>query len=147
LLFTVFIMMLLTVIGITPLHKVVAQTPEATSVPTVTTNNQWKPQLSMVQGVEMALVPPGCFMMGSEKGNDDEQPVSKICFDKPFWIDKVDVTNAQFKQFGGKAQQKGSWKDDNRPRERVTWFEARDFCALRGARLPTEAEWEYAARG
>lgn len=112
-----------------------------TSVPTITANGQWKPVVQNFDGVEMVLVPPGCFMMGNS-GEGGKQ-----CFDTPFWIDKNDVTNGQFKDFNGKAAYASNWTGDNRPRESITWYEARDFCALRGARLPTEAEWEYVARG
>jgi formylglycine-generating enzyme required for sulfatase activity len=95
----------------------------------------------------MVLVPAGCFMMGSEDGQSDQKPVHEQCFDAPFWIDHYEVTNAQFAQFKGQAGRASEWTGDNRPRESLTWFEARDFCQARGARLPTEAEWEYAARG
>ncbi len=120
---------------------------QPTAIATVTANQQWTPQTQRFDGVDMVLVPPGCFLIGSENGNNDEQPVTKICFDKPFWIDKYAVTNAQFRRLNGKAERDSEWTGDNRPRESVTWFEARDFCSLRGARLPTEAEWEYTARG
>jgi len=102
--------------------------------------------------VPMVLVPPGCFMMGSDPTKDpqaqsDEEPQTKICFAQPFWLDETPVTQAQFKLFGGEAAHASYFSGDNRPVESITWFEATDFCAKRGTRLPTEAEYEYAARG
>jgi formylglycine-generating enzyme required for sulfatase activity len=85
--------------------------------------------------------------MGSEKGEKDEQPVHRVCFTRPFWLDKYEVTNAQFEAFGGAAKQISGWTDVAFPRQHLNWNEASAYCALRGARLPTEAEWEYAARG
>lgn len=134
-----------------------SDTPTATLTPTaiplgfpgnpVTSNAQWQPVTQIFDGVEMVLVPAGCFMMGSDDGEEDEKPARQQCFAEPFWIDKYEVTNAQFEQFNGQAGSESNWTDPNRPRERITWFEARDFCELRGGRLPTEKEWEYAARG
>jgi formylglycine-generating enzyme required for sulfatase activity len=121
--------------------------PGPTAIPSMTSNQQWKSITKSINGVEMVLVPPGCFMMGSADGASDEKPVKQQCFDKPFWLDKTEVTNAQFEQFKGQAAGASRWTDPQRPRETITWFEARDFCAQRGARLPTEREWEYAARG
>lgn len=103
-------------------------------------NEDWRATVQDFGGVEMVRVPPGCFLMGSYHGRRDEQPVHEVCFDRAFWIDRTEVTNAGFGS-------QGVFAGDDRPRENLTWFEARDFCAARGARLPTEAEWEYAARG
>jgi len=111
------------------------------------TNTDWQPFEQNFDGVTMVLVPTGCFTIGSEGGWDDERNGNEICFDTPFWIDKYEVSNAQFASFAGAAASASNWTEPNRPRERITWFEARDFCASRDARLPTEAEWEYAARG
>lgn len=128
--------------------------PIPTQIPPVTANRQWTPLSHRVDGVEMVLVPPGCFTMGTANPPSsfaDEQPATQVCFAKPFWIDKTDVTQAQFKQFGGTAESRSvypsAFAEDQRPEDGITWFEARDFCTKRGARLPTEAEWEYVARG
>jgi formylglycine-generating enzyme required for sulfatase activity len=113
----------------------------------VARNIDWTPSADRFGIFEMVLVPAGCFQMGSSDGADDEKPPHPQCFDSPFWIDKVEVTNGQFVQLSGNAEETGSWTAPNRPRESISWFEARDFCITRGARLPTEREWEYAARG
>ena len=110
-------------------------------------NSDWVPVEQTFRGVAMVLVPPGCFMMGSRFGEEDEEPVHEVCFSDPFWVDKYEVTNAQFTEFGGSAANVSYWPDPLHPRSRVTWEEANSFCALRGASLPTEAQWEYAARG
>ncbi len=115
-------------------------TPPPSGLEPVTRNADWTPVIEEFDGVEMALVPAGCFMMGSEDGGDDEKPVHEVCFEEPFWIDVYEVTN---KQYGSEGYYSGS----TRPRESVTWTEAVAHCESRSARLPTEAEWEYAARG
>ena len=103
-------------------------------------NADWTPVERDFGGVTMMLVPAGCFMMGSKDGGSDETPVHEQCFDVPFWIDKYEVTNTQY----GSS---GRWSEDNLPREIVSWFDAIEHCESRGAQLPTEREWEYAARG
>lgn len=113
----------------------------------VTRNAFWVPAIDTFDGIDMLLVPVGCFMMGSDTGDLDERPVNAQCFNQPFWIDRFEVTNAAFERLGGRAAAATDWPEPNRPRTSVTWLEARDFCASRGSRLPTEAEWEYAARG
>lgn len=103
-------------------------------------NTAWQPIRKMFGGVEMVEVPAGCFMMGDVKGRRDEQPVQQVCFDYPFWIDRYEVSNGQYGS-------DGPFPGAQKPHTNETWFGAREFCLKRGARLPTEAEWEYASRG
>jgi formylglycine-generating enzyme required for sulfatase activity len=108
----------------------------------VTSNAAWQVETRLVDGVEMVFVPPGCFIMGSTLGRPNELPPHPQCFDRPFLIDRYEVTNAQY----GAAWPE-SWTDPDRPRIVVNYDDASAHCQRRGARLPTEAEWEYAARG
>jgi formylglycine-generating enzyme required for sulfatase activity len=103
-------------------------------------NADWEPVTRRFGDVEMVKVPSGCFTMGSDYGRRDEIPMTEICFDQPFWIDRYEVTNGQYGS-------DGPFPGTDQPHTNQTWFEAAEFCERRGARLPTEAEWEYAARG
>jgi formylglycine-generating enzyme required for sulfatase activity len=126
----------------------IAPTPEAFrgTATAIAKLVDWEPVIQDFDGVEMVQVPAGCFWMGSIL-NADEQPVHEVCFDKPFWIDRYEVKNRDFERQGGKASHNVGGGDPTHPRIGITWFEAQDFCELRGGELPTEAKWEYAARG
>ena len=103
-------------------------------------------------GMELVRMPAGEFMMGSDADRPDEKPLHKVTISQPFYLGKYEVTQAQWQEVMGTnpSHFKG---DPNRPVERVSWKMVQEFISKLNAReghtlyrLPTEAEWEYAAR-
>jgi len=92
---------------------------------------------------EMVSIEAGCFQMGSDKGAQDEQPVHEVCV-SAFKMDTYEVTQREFQQQMNTNSSR--IKGADLPVESATWVEADEFCTKVGKRLPTEAEWEYAAR-
>ena len=65
----------------------------------VTANDQWEPVIREFNGIPMVLIPAGCFLMGNDNSLPEERPVHGICFDRPFWIDRTEVTVSHFAAF------------------------------------------------
>jgi serine/threonine protein kinase len=139
-------------------------TPTATGTPVTTSTSQPSLEIGSTltrekDGMLMVFVPAGEFTMGSEIGENDEKPVRQIYLDA-FWIDKFEVNNQQYvkcvnaqvctdpSQFSSKTiidyYQNPAYK--NFPVLYIDWNQARTYCEWVGGSLPTEAQWEKAAK-
>lgn len=114
-----------------------------------------------IPGLKMKFVyvAPGSFYMGASDGARDEKPVRRIKLAKGYWIGKYEVTQSEYRSVMGNNPSR--FKGANKPVEQVSWNDAVQFCTELTARehaanrlpsdckyrLPTEAEWEFVARG
>ena len=136
--------------------------PQATSTKTATPVPTSLPtEITDAKGVQMMLIPSGEFTMGTgATANSDEQPAHQVYLDA-FYMDNYEVTNALYRacvdaghcnppqntSFNNSFSYYGNSQYDNYPVIYVDWNQAKAYCEWRGGSLPTEAQWEKAARG
>jgi formylglycine-generating enzyme required for sulfatase activity len=107
-------------------------------------------------GLTYVWLPPGRFAMGcsalDRECEEDEKPIHRVTITKGFWMSQAAVTQAAYQHVIGNnpsyfKKNRSFFQSQNQPVEQVSWNEANGYCERIEMRLPTEAEWEYAARG
>jgi formylglycine-generating enzyme required for sulfatase activity len=123
-----------------------AQADSAVADSAAPDDGQEKTKAGGTPRINMAWIESGCFVMGSPEaeGDADEHPQHRVCL-SGYYIDRYEVTQEEYAKVLKKNPSVFS-KCPNCPVEYVSWNDAREYCERTGKRLPTEAEWEYAAR-
>jgi formylglycine-generating enzyme required for sulfatase activity len=100
-------------------------------------------------GLKYVWIAPGTFTMGCSPGDfwclNNEKPAHSVTVTRAFWVGQTEVTQAAYERVIGSNP--SHFKGPTLPVESINWDQAHAYCAAVGMRLPTEAEWEYAARG
>jgi formylglycine-generating enzyme required for sulfatase activity len=106
-------------------------------------------KINAKDGLTYIWIPAGAFQMGCSPDDpdcrEDEVPVHTVTLTKGFWIGQMPVTQAAYMKVMGSNP--SHFHGDQLPVETVSWDDAQAYCGRMDMRLPTEAEWEYAARG
>ena len=113
----------------------------------------WSCAAAVIGPGQFVRIEPGTFLMGSEGGEIDERPVHEVTITRAFYLQKTEVTQAQWQKVMGNNPSHFSDCGDACPVEQVSWDDVQVFLERlnemdpgKEYRLPTEAEWEYAAR-
>lgn len=141
----------------TPSPTITTPSPTPSPTPSLEAGSA---RISSVDGMTMLFVPEGTFPMGYEGGDTSNKPVHEVYLDA-YWIDQTEISNGMYAECvsAGKctapmktisintANYYGNPVHNDDPVINVTWFQANEYCNWVGRKLPTEAQWEKAARG